>query len=171
MTRSWGKKTESQRHHLPTSTAEYAGFFFSKAALSERVPVSPGSNLLPQSATNPFYLPTTPLPHFPPPFYTWHPEPRALTPGFWAFGASPGVLMLHLAAISPFLFTFAQSPLPGTPFFLRQTPTSGFLFGSRGPAYPPAPLALLLRPSHLPLRSRSSKCPDPLPSSGAGPTP
>lgn len=107
LTRSWGKKTESQRHHLPTSTREYAGFFFSKAALSERVPVSPGSNLLPQSATNPFYLPTTPLPHFPPSFYTWHPEPRALTPG----SGPLGVLLESSCSTSlPSLHSFLPSP-------------------------------------------------------------
>lgn len=136
LTRSWGKKTESQRHHLPTSTREYAGFFFSKAALSERVPVSPGSNL---SISYKPFLSTyhTPSSHFPFLLYL-APEPRAY---FLESSCSTSLPSLHSLTPKPSRAPcFSSPPVPHP---------SGFLFGSRGPAHPPAPLTFLLRPSHL----------------------
>lgn len=56
--------------------------------------------------------------------------------------------MPHLAAISPFLFCLRPKPPrghPPPPLFLCQPSTSVLLFWSRGPGYPLAPSALLLR--------------------------
>ena len=109
VTWSRGKKIESQRHRLPTSTREHLPFF-SRVALSSAIsepPSVPFSSLI-------SYNPSLSTYHTPSPFPTsllyLAPRTPGSETGFWAFEAFPGVLLPHLVAISPFLFAFAPRP-------------------------------------------------------------
>lgn len=146
LTRSWGKKTESQRHHLSHFHLGIRRVFLLKGGPTGASPGFPRfqSPPLNQLQTLSIYLPH--LPHLDLPSIPGTPEPRALTPG-----QPLGVLLESSCSTSlPSLHSFYPPALPGTLFFLHQTPTSGFLLVS-GSCPPSCPIGL--PPETLPLPS------------------